>query len=128
MYNLQSRAQNLSLITRPVYLTPSPGWCKGGQAPIQGSSHRRSTPMFQVVAVEGASCVDVLKGSIFMCGCRWVQIKETLLNVNPPNGPLAYTVGSLDFAESVLFESESCQHCLVLRREVCERVERDARD
>lgn len=115
MHNLQSMTQNLSLITRPVYLTPSPGRCKGGQASIQGSSHRRSTPMFQVVAVEGASCVDVLKGSIFMCGCRWVQINETLLNVKPLNGPLAYTVGSLDVVESVLFVSESCQHCLEKR-------------
>lgn len=83
--------------------------------PIQGNSHRRSTPMLQVVAVKGASCVDVLKGSIFMCRCRWVQIMETLLNVNPLNGPLAYTGGSLDVAESVLFVSGSCQHCLEKR-------------
>lgn len=71
--------------------------------------------MLLVVAVEGASCVDVLRGSIFVCRCRRVQIKEPLLNVNPLNGPLAYTVGSLDVAESVLFVSESCQHCLEKR-------------
>lgn len=112
MYNLQSMTQNLSLITRPVYMTPSPGWCKGGQAPIQGSSHRHSTPMLLVVAVDGASCVDVMKSSIFICRCRWVQINETLLNVNPLNGPLAYTVGSLDFAESVLFVSCTAQRIL----------------
>lgn len=56
--------------------------------------------------------MDVLKSSVFMFRCRWVQINETLLNVKPLNGPLAYMVGSLDFAESVLFVSCTAQRIL----------------